>query len=347
MKILPIAQYGYGYNNNYKSKTAAKQKSNNNLSFTSIFADAKPENEKVYALYTVTNPEFDELKSSSTRIFRELPAEYAIAKLLNQDKKTTIKVLGSSDGSEAYAYAIALKEVFKDKKASENVKITAVEKKYPLTELAKTGRIVCSDIEKDYAVQNEKIQGKSPLAGKGWDSYLIKSQRPKEFTKLLEKYPYLYFMENDPVVGKSIGSGLDWYEVNKEGLPEIKFETGDMRDYFTSDDEAEQEVYVVANSAAYLIENKGDPDEYCAMFEKIYNENKGKNKDVYIVTGNVEHKLTNPNYSSPVGISRKTQQAIEQRIRNSGFKNVSEFKLRKKGIVSYKEAALKIYKMEN
>ncbi len=338
MRISPVGYNRCPYN------AVSKKNISNQPSFTSIFADAKPETERAYAYYTLMSPDFSKLKGSSTRIFRELPAQLSIAKLLNPDKKTHIKVLGVSDGSEAFAYAIALKEAMGDK-AKENVRITGVDIQKPLIECAKTGRIVCSDIERKYANDYEKDMGKSPIGGDNWEKYLKKTERPQEFNALIQKYPYLIYMENDPVVGKKIGRGLDWYEVNKEGLPEISFEAGDMRDYFTSTDDVEQEVYVVANSAAYLAESS--PDDYIDMFRKIAEENKGKNKDVYIVTGSVEGKLVNPKYSKTIGISRQAQEKIKSAIANSGFENVSEFKLRKKGIIPYKETSTLIYKMQN
>lgn len=338
MRVLPISLYSNYTKPNYDSK-AIKQPS-----FTSIFADAKPETERAYAYYTMTHPLFSTLKSSSTRIFRELPSELAISKLLNPDKKTQIKVLGVSDGSEAFAYAITLKEEMGDK-AKDNVKITGVDLQEPLIKCAKSGKIVCSDIERKYADEYEMDMGKSPISGDNWEKYLEKTTAPDEFLQLVEKYPYLSYMENDPVVRKTIGNGLEWYKVNKEGLPEITFEVGDMRDYLTSDEDCEQEVYVVANSAAYLLEI--NPDEYVNLFKKIADENRGKNKDVYVVVGSVENKLLSPKYSASLNIPRHKQEQMKQQISNSGFENVSEFKLRKKGIIPYKETASLIYKLSN
>ena len=339
MKISPIA-----FNLALQNSENCKPKENKQPTFTSIFADAKPETERAYAIYTLTHPNFSTLKASSTRIFRELPSELAISKLLDPNKKTQIKVLGVSDGSEAFAYGITLKEAMGDK-AKENFKITGVDIKEPLIELAKTGRIVCSDIERYYANNFEKDMGISPVSGANWGKYLKKSQRPDNFCKLVQKYPFLVYMENDPVVGKNIGHGLEWYEVNQEGLPEITFEAGDMRDYLNSTDDVEQEVYVIANSAAYIAVS--NPDEYINIFQKIADENKGRNKDVYVVTGSVESKLTNPRYAISMGIQRSVQEKIKRKIANFGFENVSEFKLRKKGIVPYKETAACIYKLNN
>lgn len=339
MRVSPIS-----FNNSSINNFNCKPKTKNQPTFTSIFADAKPETERAYAIYTMTHPNFSTLKSSSTRIFRELPSELAVSKLLDPNKKTQINVLGSSDGSEAFAYAITLKEAMGDK-AKENVKIKGVDLQKPLVELAKTGKIVCSDIEKKYASDYEKELGKSPISGSGWNRHLKKTTRPDNFIQLAKKYPFLVYIENDPVVGKTIGNGLNWYEINQEGLPETAFETGDMRDYLTSTEGAEQEVYVVANSAAYLAEI--NPDEYVNLFKKIADENKGKNKDVYVVVGSVENKLVNPRYSAALGIPRGKQQRMKTDILNAGFENVSEFKLRKKGIVPYKETAACIFKLKN
>lgn len=352
MKINPsfALQTNNAYTNNKKLQNIQKEQSNtqnkisNNLLFTSLYADARGENQNAYGIYTMHNSGFAKVKRCATRIFRELPSQIAISKLLDPDKKTQINILGCSDGSEAYAYAIVMKEAMGDK-AQENIKIKAVDFAPYMVDIAKTGAIVCSDIEKKYANGNyDRTGSSSPLRGEGWDKYLTKSERPEGFEQALEKYPFLQYVECDPVARKTIGNGLEWYEINKEGLPEIEFKQGDMRNHTFSNDEVEAEVYVIANSGAYLAES--NPDDYIKLFEDIKNANKGKGKDVYVVIGDVELSLTNPAMSRLLGIRPGTQNRIKHSITDLGFEKVSDTKLRKKGVEHYKDAANKIYKLK-
>lgn len=341
MRISPIS---YSYNNSYSA--SKKQNTNSAPSFTSLFADATPSNEGRYAYYTINNPLFAKLKNSSTRIFRELPSQIAISKLLNPDEKSEIKVLGCSDGSEAWAYGIVLKEEMGDK-ASQNVKIKGVDISPQMIEIAKTGRITCSDVERKYASgKGEKTGNESPVKGDKWDNYLIKSTRPEGFTRALENHPFLKYVEYDPAANKSIGNGIEWYEINQDGLPETTFEQGDMLKHLDPDDEAQNEVYVVANSAAYLIQNKGE-EAYIKLFQDIKEKNEGKNKNVYVVVGDVENRVLSPVAIKQMGIPAKMQNGIRRSIKELGFEKISDTKLRKKGVANYKDAASKIYVLKN
>ena len=50
MRVSPIS-----FNNNLKNNYNCKPKTKNQPTFTSIFADAKPETERAYAIYTMTH----------------------------------------------------------------------------------------------------------------------------------------------------------------------------------------------------------------------------------------------------------------------------------------------------
>ncbi len=130
--------------NSYYNKTVTN-KIKNSPAFGSVCADADSYNQQDYAIYTLAHRGYNIIKSSSTRIFRELPSELAIAKLLNlnPNQKSQIKILGCSDGSEAWAHAITIKEVMGEN--AKNVDIQAVDKAPHMIEAAKTGYLVLSD----------------------------------------------------------------------------------------------------------------------------------------------------------------------------------------------------------
>ena len=147
-------------------------------------------------------------------------------------------------------------------------------------------------------------------------------------------------IKEDPVVKKSIGSGLDWYEINKEGLPEVSFECADMRDCLKSDDEAQNVVYVMANSAAYVFQN--NPNDFIKLFQQIRENNEGKN--VFVALGDIENMLLNTNR---LGIPFRTQLALNGIIDSLGFKHVSPYKLRQLGILADETTSNKLYKLNN
>lgn len=331
MQIQSIGSYN-SYNNYQNSLNKnTKQKTQ---SFGSFCADANATNQDDYAFYTLIHKDYFKMKGSSTRIFRELSSELAIAKLLNPKEKSEIKILGSADGSEAWAYAIAVKEAMGDN--AKNVKVKGVDIAPYMTELSNTGCLVLSSIEKDYA--NNEIfvsHDKSPLKGKGWHKYLTKTERPEQFNETLKKYPYTKYIEFDPVVNKTIGNGLEWYDVNKEGLPDVQFECGDMRKSIKPNNDADNQVYVIANSAAYLLQE--NPNDFIKLFMDIKEENKNK-KDVYVVVGNLENRFLN---SSVMGF------VMSSHINALGFEHVSDKDLKKLGIKGNQEAASKIYKLKN
>ena len=330
MQISPVSSSVYSIN---KPQKAVKKPS-----FGSIIPDAKPENVGNYELITMIDSDFHKLRLSSTRIFRELPAQNAIAKLLNPDEKSEIKILGCSDGSEAWAHAIVLKEIM-GKKAQQNVKIEGIDKADYLIEIAKTGKIVCSDTEKDkYTINEYNISGlKSPVYGDGWDKYLIKSSRPEDFNQLLKKEPCLKYLEYDPVARINIGNGMNWYEVNKEGLPEVKFTSGDMLNHLESEKDSKTVVYVLANAGAYLIEK--DPNKFTQLFIDIKEKNKGKK--VYVVLGDMENRLLhNPNQRI---INPTLQFILNLNINSLGYRQIDEDLAKSFGSKDYKTVASKIY----
>jgi len=345
MKISPL-NYSFGYNCRPLNTNHTSKPDNNiqNLSFTSIYADIEDHNAAKYNFFTQLDGNLAEIRKSATRIFRELQCETGLSKLLDPDKKTRINILGCSDGSEAWAYAIMMKEAMGNK-AAENVSIKGVDCNPHIIDVAKTGRIICSDIEKKYANQQAgKFGATSPLRGDNWDKYLIKSTRPEGFKKALEEYPVLKYMETDRVSRKTIGSGLDWYEINKEGLPEVSFEAGDMYDYTGATDGAECEVYVIANSSAYLIGNSGDIDRYLKLFRDIKKANEGLDKDIYVVIGDLELKITDT-MAERFNVTPDKKKTLNSTISSLGFKKITGNQLKKLGVKDYKEPAAKIYKL--
>jgi len=218
------------------------------------------------------------LGDSTTLLFREPHIQTAVVKLLKKDKPTTIKVLGCSDGSEAWSYAILMSKAFQDKSL---VKVEAVDKKESLIELAKTGYLLCSDVEKKHATDKKDIG----LEGKNWGKYFKQTEEPSEFQTLVRRYPELADLSTGQNGEVSPGSGIEWYKINQERLPDVKFIAGDLRDHLESD--AEQTVYVMANSVCYIGEYEGT-DKIIGVFEKIQNENYNKKLPTYIALGPVE-----------------------------------------------------------
>lgn len=329
MQISPIRSNLFIKNINTASASS--------VSFGSFCADANAATEALYADYTLRHRGYSIMKGSSTRIFRELSSELAIARLLDPNQKNEIKILGCSDGSEAWAHAIAIKEEMGEDIS--NTKIQAIDIAPHMIEIAKTGCIVLSDIEKKYAQTTLSSNEESPIAGDGWDKYLTKTTRPISFNDALKKYPYLKYYENDPVVKKSIGKGLDWYKINTHGLPDTTFECGDIKDYFVPDKDSETVVYVLSNTAVYFLGKGGDA--FLEIFRRIKNESRGKN--VYVVIGGTEDKYLN---MRGVYMPSSLQRTIKYEINNLGFKNIGQDKLNEVGIQS-EYTARRIYKLKN
>lgn len=324
---MRISSINYSHANSYIKRTGNNSLNNNRkqvnqVAFTSVVSCALPQNQHLYAIELSKNRDFQEIKTHSTRPFRELSTQLALVNMLNPDKKTKINILGCSDGSEAYAYAIALNELW-GAKAKENAVIKGVDIAPYMIELAKTGKISCADAEKFYAncTPDDKLNS-SPLKGAGWNKYLTKTSRPENFTHLLEHFPFLKYMEKDPVTGITLGRGLNWYKVNQKDLPEITFETGDMMAHTTSTQNVDVEVYVIANSAGYmLVEN---PDSYMYFFNNIKNANKTGGKEVYVVTGELENIMLNTPVGNQAGITGAKQREINDMIEFLGFEKMSE-----------------------
>ena len=344
MKIAAINNFYNVSRNSNTNKIQQRNNINEQISFKSVFADSRPDNQQQYAFYMNAVPEIYDLKAHSTRIFREVPSQLTMARLLKPDKKSEVKILGCADGSEAWAYGIAFKEEMGEK-AKDAVKILGVDIKPYMIELAKTGKIVCSDVERLYADgSGEKTRDDSPIKGSKRDKYLIKSSRPETMDSITQRYPLVRFMEVDPVVGKELGRGLNWYEINKDGLPPISFEQGDLMNHLESDDESDNTVYVIANTAGYILQE--NPEKYIDIFRQIKENNEGKDKDVYVVVGDVENSLLSPTMSKFLHVSQGTQNHIRNSIAKLGFEKISEHKVRKMGISNYKDAANKIYKLK-
>lgn len=336
MKITPI-------NNtiNYKINPPAFKKQE--ISFKSIFPDNNTKVMNSYIDYGNRDNDFLKLQASSTRIFRELPSQIAISKLVDPNKKTEVKVLGCSDGSEAWGYAIALNESL-GKAAQENVKIKAVDNAQYMIDVAKTGKIVCSDIERKYANNSDKIfDCASPIANDGWDKYLKLTNRPEDFDKIISEYPLMRFYEKDPVAKKEIGKGLNWFEINKEELPDVKFIKDDIFNQLTPDKDSSCTVYVVANTAGYLF--GFGADAYIHLFKKIKEENEGTNRKVYVVVGKLENTILSTSSMRPYSLKQKEQNKVRISLQELGFEKVSKHKLRKKGVGGYDDAASKIYEL--
>lgn len=341
MRINPI---NYSHTNSFATKRNINNKAADNISFKSVISSAVPQNQHHYQRFLYGNKDFAIIKQHSTRMFRELPTELAMTKLLDSDKKTQINVLGCSDGSEAYAYAIALKENWGEK-AKRNVNIKGVDLSPYMIELARTGKISCAEVERLYANHTENNSGsKSPLKGEGWEKYLTKTTAPGNYAALKSNYPFLRFLEIDPVANISIGRGLNWYKINTQDLPDITFEVGNMMNHTNSTKEVDAEVYVIANSAGYLLDK--NPDDFIFFFNNVRNANKDNNKDIYVVTGDLERILLQTKIGNKLGISPRKQEQIMDMIDMLGFKKVSEQTLKKLGIGDFKEASCNIYRLE-
>lgn len=310
-------------------------------SFKSILSDITPQNSIIYEIIGGSNPHFTQLRLSSTRIFRALSSQNAITKMLPKNEKSEIKILGCSDGSEAWAYAIMAKENMGEN--AKNVNVTGVDKADYLIETAKTGKIMCSDIEKNYAANEPNVTGLvSPLFLDGWNKYLTKCPRPKEVEALQQKYPCMRYIDFNPIEGTTLGNGNNWYDINKEGLPKVSFKTGDMFDNLEPENkEVKNVVYVIANTAAYLLEE--NPAKFVKLFSDIKEKNKGKN--VYVVLGKMEYivlKDPNPRFI----LNGNLRQIVNNAINSLGYKNISEDEAKKFGSIDYKEIAAKITKLQ-
>ncbi len=254
------------------------------------------------------------LAPSYTFMFREYPVQSAAVKLLKKDRPTTFKVLGCSDGSEAWTYAILSGNAFKDKNL---VRVEAVDKEESLIELAKTGYLICSDKEKELAT-NSSVKD-IPLDEKSWGKIFKQTEEPPEFQGLVRRYPELADITSSKIFGDmSIGNGMEWQKINTERLPKVEFIAGDLRDYLESD--TEQTVYVMANSVCYIGEKEG-PDKFVEIFEKIQNENYNKKGPTYVVLGAVE-----------LDFISKEEPCVWKFIERLGFEHVSQYELMQAGV---------------
>ncbi|MEB3286823.1 MAG: hypothetical protein VKJ04_04915 [Vampirovibrionales bacterium] len=270
--------------NHYNKDSAA-------IRFSGIYANASPQKEREYSAAWEAHPEEHLLRPYATRIFRELPSMLAITRL-TKDRPADVHILGASDGSEAFAYAIAFKES-RGHRAHSEVKISAIDQQPYLVQLAKTGHLVCTDQERIWA-NDAKMNPGNPLAGKGWEQYLEQANEPDIFADLTTRYPQLGQITRDLISDISIGKGMHWYRVKQEGLPTISFKQEDMQQYVrqTRGKQSNAQVYVLANAWGYLLQNpnmaKGYED-FLKLIQNIRNNNIGK--EIYLVTGQTEHHI--------------------------------------------------------
>ena len=251
------------------------------------------------------------LSGSTTLLFREPHIQSAVVKLLKKDKPTTLKVLGCSDGSEAWSYAVLLSKAFKDKNL---VKVEAVDKKESLIELAKTGYLLCSDIEKQKAGE-----GEIALKGKNWSKYFEQqSEEPSEFQALASKHRGLSDIATSKNGGVTPDNGAQWYKINQENLCDVEFINDDMRNQIKTD--AEQTVYVMASSVCYIGESEGT-DKIVEVFEKIQNENYNKKTPTYIALGAVE-----------IDWIDNHEPCVWKYIERLGFEHIPQYELMQAGV---------------
>jgi len=278
--------------------------------FGGIYAHYNAQTLQQYTRAFTENPDDHALKPFATRIFRELPTTLAMPKNI-RNSPTDVHILGCSYRSEAYAYGIALRD------QSKNVHISALDYTPYLVELAKTGHIVCADIEKEW-VNNTRLAPGNPLAGQGWDRYLEKASQPEGFDSIIARNPELAQITRDTVSNVSIGNGMDWYKVNLEGLPSISFDVADMRDYVKKGvGERTKQVYVMANSLAYIAQQEGGQG-FLKVLQDIQNNN--VDHETYIVLGDAESHIF------------REFPALIQYVKMLGFVPVSEAELKRLGV---------------
>ena len=256
--------------------------------FGAIYPDRCAKNIAQYEKYYQDSADFDfyKLTFNTTNLFREVESQLELMDLLDPNKKTAVKVLGCSDGSEVYSYAIALAQKFGDK-ARKNFKVLGVDYDSAMIALARTKSLVLSEKESNTQdVDLNKITDCWINLAKC--SYLEKAKKPLEFDELKEMYPELRYVEYDPVSKSKIGNELNWYSAKSNILPEIEFKFDDMMNCLDSTESTEAEVYVVANSSGYFIQENNGIQKYLDIFREIKSQNESKNKDVFVVIGDLE-----------------------------------------------------------
>ncbi len=290
----------------------------NRPQFSGIYANLNPDNLMKYEIAKQQFPSEHKLRPYATRLFRELSTILGLTKVIG-NQPANIDILGCSDGSEAYAHAHAI--AFKEhlgRKAMSNIKIKGIDKQPFLVEMGKTGYLVCTDKEKEWANDSRRQPG-HPLANGGWNKYLErKEEAPTNFKKLTDKYPELSQITRDTVSNISIGKGMDWYQVKTNDLPKIDFEVGDMKDYVkTSHSDKRLNVYVLSNAIAYII-NEDQGASFLKILTEIRNNNPHKEK--LVVLGGTEHQ-----------IFRQAPQLL-QYMKLLGLEPVSEEELKRLGV---------------
>jgi len=282
-----------------------------------------------------TNLQKHLLNGTTTWLFREHVLPQAVAEILKDGKSTAIHILGSSDFSTTYSYAIAA--ALQDKTLVQNpkqLKIIGVDSAPDLIGLAKTGHIVISVIE---ALIQDILR--TPLqGGKLYEFFTLKKDGPKEFDELVKNSPKgrLLEMIHDPVAKLEIGKGMEWYEANLEKLPAIGCRTSTMENYVTKKATPHQrQIYVLANSWNYLLQSdnpkahslSGQYDlspaklqKYFKVIQDIKAQNKGK--EVLIILGDMEDGL----------LQQPEASWIKQELYRMGMKPMTLDELKAKGV---------------
>ena len=252
--------------------------------FSGVLANMTDVTVAAYDAAESAEPNEHKLRPHLTRIFREQPSILAIARLIGQTP-TDIHVVGTSDGSESFAHAIALKERLGEV-AKDNIRIFGVDQEPGLIELANTGYLVCTDQEKVWANDAERNPG-CPLRGPGWDRYLKHSAAPPVgFNSIVKRNPSIREVTRDPVAGIKIGQGMHWYQVNRDLLPPITFVNSSLEEYVTQAPvEAPQQVFVLSNMWGYEAEAHG-ADTFLGVIPKL--RQRAGDKPTYVVIGEVE-----------------------------------------------------------
>lgn len=297
--------------------------------FSSINGNLIVGEPQIFKKAFIDNPKENQLYEYSTWITRDLSSQLAITNII-KDKPADIHILGCSDGTSAYAYAFAAKKQ-SGKDADKQVKIIGIDNKPSLVEMAKSGYLVCTDTEKILA-NHSHVYNDSPLANGGWDKYLSQQAKgPENFNELTKKYPELSQITREYITGSSIGNGMNWYKVNTDGLPETEFIQSDMRDYVRRPpSEKKTQVYVMANSAAYLA--AGSVPQFLNLIEDIKNQN--IRKDTYLVFGDMELNIF------------KQAPSLKETIKRFGFEPLSKEQLRNTGVQYSDEIYEKIWKLK-
>ena len=244
------------------------------------------------------NPDLHRLSIGTTCLFREPESCKAVAALLRDKKPTAISIMGSSDGSEVYSYAIAINRANIPFKTPKRITITAVEPEPNLSALNESSYIVCTDLEREI---QKRVN--TPLNGV-WNKFFTKLRKPSQaLNKLLDDHADLMGITQDPVAGVHVGNHMDWYKVNRRNMPLISTQNITMEAYVKQiPSDHERQIFVLANSWNYLLAkdtrntlnlrydfSRNKILQFMSVIQDIKRQN--QDKDVWIVLGNMEKRL--------------------------------------------------------